>query len=237
MSDPTSHITLDVLADYFAELLDDAREEAVELHLADCDRCAANARWVRSLPQPNLEDWTARAHGQAALSAHVAKALAEAEEANAEPGLKERLRRWRERLASESLHLIKEASGVLSRGLDVLMPPPGWELAAKPIPVGVRDSFRGSDPLSVRTPEADAPTIRVVRKGMGIEVRLEHAEPGDEPRMVALVPAREGGRTAVQVLRPARDEPGTWFARFEKDDGDFVVVLEPAVSEQEPSDD
>ncbi len=230
MTDSTTHITLDVLADYFAELLDDAREKAVELHVADCDRCAANARWIHSLPRPNLEGWTARAHGEATLRAAVAAAIAEAEEASAQPGLKERLQRWRRRFASETLHLIKETSGLLSSALDVLMPPPGWELGARRLQTGAPVSFRGGDSLSVQS-EGESPTVRLVRKGIGIEVRLEHVAPEEKPRLVALVPTREGGRTEVQILKPARDEPRTWIARFEQDDGDFVVVLEPAISE------
>ncbi len=89
--------------------------------------------------------------------------------------------------------------------------------------------------LASAEPAAQAPTVRIVRKGIGIEVRVEHVEPGGEPRLVALVPARQGGRTAVQALKPARDEPRTWFARFEQDDGDFVVVLEPIATDQEPA--
>jgi hypothetical protein len=231
MSDPTTHITLDVLADYFAELLDDAREEAVELHIADCDRCAANARWVRSLPRPNLEGWTARAHGQAALTPTLAAALAEAEEANAEPGLKERLRHWRERLASESLHLIKEASGVLSRGLDVLMPPPGWEFAPRLIPVDERVpvSFKGSGPLTPpETTPMDVPTIRVIQKGIGIEVCVENLDVKRQPPLIVLIPIHQGGKIKVGALEPVRDDPQTLTARFMSEGVGFLIALEPA---------
>ncbi len=123
----------------------------------------------------------------------------------------------------------------MSRGLDVLMPPPGWELGSGGLQTGVPVTFKTTVPLASAEPAAQAPTVRIVRKGIGIEVRVEHVEPGGEPRLVALVPARQGGRTAVQALKPARDEPRTWFARFEQDDGDFVVVLEPIATDQEPA--
>jgi len=58
-------------------------------------------------------------------------------------------------------------------------------------------------------------------------VRVEHVGEGERPGMVALVPAREGGRPAVQVLRPTRDDPRTLVARFELEEEDFVVALEP----------
>jgi len=224
MSTNETHIPLDVLADYFAEALDDAAQEAVELHVADCDRCAASARWVHSLPLPSLEGWTAKAHGEEVLRRHLVRQL---EEPDAEPGLGERLRRWRERLAGQSLHLIKAASGRLSRGLDVLVPRPGWEagLRFEPATAGAESFKAGEEPDA--GPSADVPTVRVVRRGIGIEVRVEHVGEGERPGMVALVPAREGGRPAVQVLRPTRDDPRTLVARFELEDEDFVIALEP----------
>ncbi len=231
MNDTATHITLDVLADYFAELLDDRQEETVELHIADCDRCAETARWVHSLPMPSLDGWTARSHGQAALRPVLATALAQAESVTS--GLKERLGRWREHLASETegaLHLIKEASGALSRGLDVLMPPPGWQHAARPIPIGGggRMSLAGDDPMDERPPEAEtSPTVRVLERGIGIEVRVENVDEGERPRLVALIPTREGGQPTVKELRPAPDAPRTLIARFMKDDDDFVIALEP----------
>ena len=237
MTASTHHITLDVLADYFAELLDDTREEAVELHIADCDRCAASAHWLHSLPRLDLEGWTARSHSEATLRAAVAASLDEAEQTNAEPSLKERLHRWRESLKDQALHLIKETSGALSRGLDVLMPPPGWELGMRTLQTEAPAVFRTPDPLAGTEPAEQAPTVRLLRKGIGVEVRVEHVEPSEEPRLVALIPAREGGRVAVQVLKPAPHEAKTQIARFQQDDGDFVVVLEPVVYEQDPSTD
>ncbi len=227
----SNHITLDVIADYFAELLADEHEEQVELHIADCDRCAASARWVHSLPRPNLEGWTAQAHGAAALRACLATSLAQAAEASPEPSWRERLLRWRERLPSETrgaLHLIKETRGTLTRGLDVLMPPPGWELAARTVGVSAATSFKANGTQTEGEAAPEAPTVRVLRRGIGIEVRVEHPEEGEPPRLVALIPTREGGRPTVQVLKPARDEPRTLTARFEKEDEDFVIALEPA---------
>jgi hypothetical protein len=55
----------------------------------------------------------------------------------------------------------------------------------------------------------------------------EPVDPGEEPRLVALVPTRESGRPEVKALRPASDKPRTWMARFQVDGNDFVVVLEP----------
>ncbi len=235
MTEPTPHLTLDVLADYFAEVLDDPRQEAVELHIADCDRCAESAQWIHSLPRPDLESWNVRAHAEAALTPVLDSALAGADVPSTRPGIPERLERWRRRLASETLHLIKETSGRLSRGLDVLMPPPGWELGMGRLRTGTATTFRPGDPAAGAEPAAETPTIRVVRRGIGVEVRVEPVDPDEEPGLVALVPARQGERAAVQVLEPARDDPRARIARFEQDDGDFVVVLEPRAGDSEPS--
>ncbi|MCP4657942.1 MAG: hypothetical protein GY856_21245 [bacterium] len=237
MSDAATHLTLDVLADYFAEVLGDEQEESVELHLADCDRCAANARWVHTMHEklePSLGAWTAASHAEAVVRAVLSAAFDEAP-ADAEPDVKERLDRWSERLASGALHLIREASGRLSRRLNVLMPPPGWEMTARSFAVasGPTTAFKGSDPETDTAPAPEAPTIRVGRKGLGIEVRIGPMDVGElmnqseESRLVALVPTREGGRPEVKALRPASDKPRTWMARFKVDGDDFVVVLEP----------
>ncbi len=59
------HLTLDVLADYFAETLSTTREETVEVHLANCARCAALARRVHAVDERVrrlLDGWTAASH-------------------------------------------------------------------------------------------------------------------------------------------------------------------------------
>jgi hypothetical protein len=147
----------------------------------------------------------------------------------AEPDVLERLEGWRRRLASDALHLIQEASGRLSRGMDVLMPPPGWEMTSRPFAFATDSAttFQGSDPDGVATSEPDAPTIRVVRRGLGIEVQVEPMDVGEASRLVALVPTREGERAEVKLLHPSREKPRTWIARFQVDGDDFVVVLEP----------
>lgn len=222
-----NHITLDVLADYFAEVLDDAGQEAVELHIADCDRCADSAQWIHSLPRVNLESWTARNHAQAALVPILDSALAEADVLSPRPSIPERLEHWRRRLASEALHLIKETSGVIGEGLNVLMPPPGWGSGMGHLQTSSATTFRNDEP-SAAGPTVEPPTIRVMRRGIGIEVRVKPVAPDEEPGLVALVPTREGEETMVQLLEPASDDPQARFARFAPDGDDFVIVLEPS---------
>ncbi len=40
------HLTLDMLADYFADALEDEQKKRIELHLAECDSCATTAGCV-----------------------------------------------------------------------------------------------------------------------------------------------------------------------------------------------
>jgi hypothetical protein len=110
----------------------------------------------------------------------------------------------------------------------VLVPGPGWEgQAFSSRPAGaVAGTFQGGETPDAWPPQDEA-TIRIVRRGLGIEVRVENVEEGKGPGLVALVPAREGGRPAVQVLRPMWDDPRTLLARFVLEDEDFVIALEP----------
>ncbi len=230
-ADATKHLTLDVLADYFAETLDDKQEERVDLHLADCDRCAALARRVHAVDeavQPALATWTAASHADVVLRSIAREGL---KKADVPPDLRERVGRWRERLASGALHLIRQASGQLGNAVEeavnVLLPPPGWKVSARPAVWAAEPvtTFKGEDD-DLRLAQT-APTIRVLPKGIGIEVRVEGVD--ENPGLVVLVPAGERGHPVVKPLKPARDAERTFFARFEKEGEEFVVVLEPSL--------
>ncbi len=229
-----NHITLDVLADYFAEVLDDAAQQAVELHIADCDRCADSAQWIYSLPRLDLESWTAQNHAQAALTPVLDSALADADVLSPAPSIPERLEHWRRRLASEALHLIKETSGAISEGLNVLMPPPGWDSGLGRLQTGSVTTFRTGAP-SVEPPSDETPRIHIKRIGIGIEIRVKPVVPDGEPGLVALVPTRTGEEAMVKLLETASDNPQAHIARFAPDGDDFVIVLEPSDSKP-PSD-
>lgn len=226
----SEHLTMDALAAYFAETLDDEQEERVDLHLADCDRCAALARRVHALSrdvEPALESWTAASHADADLRSMTVAGL---QGADTPSDLTERVDRLRERLKSGTLNLIRQASGRLDEAakeaVSVLLPPPGWEMSARP-PAWATDpvtTFQGEDD-GPRFQTEIGPTLRVLPKGIGIEVRVEGVV--ENPGLVALIPTGERGRSVIKALKPARDAERTFFARFEKKDEDFVVVLEP----------
>lgn len=230
-----NHITLDVLANYFAEVLDDAGQEAVELHIADCDRCADSAHWIHSLPRLDLETWTAQSHAQAALAPVLDSALAEADVLSPRPSIPERLELWRQRLASEALNLIKETSGVINEGLNVLMPPPGWGSGIGRLQTSYVTTFRTGEP-SIPGAPGDTPTIHIKRIGIGIEIRVKPVVPDGEPGLVALVPTRTGEEAMVKLLEPASDDPQAHIARFAPDGDDFVIVLEPRPGDRKPQD-
>ncbi len=227
----TPHLTLDALAAYFAETLDDEQEERVDLHLADCDRCAALARRVHALNldvDPALESWTAASHADAVLRSMTVAGL---QAADVSSDLAERVGRLKERLKSGTLNLIRQASGRLSEGakeaVSVLLPPPGWEVSARPPMLNMQPgaTFKGEDD-GPRFQAETGPTLRVLPKGIGIEVRVEGVD--ENPGLVVLIPVGERGQPVFKALKPARDAERTFFARFEKEDEDFVVVLEPA---------
>ncbi len=228
-ADATKHLTLDVLAEYFAETLDDEQEERVDLHLADCGRCATLARRVHAVDealQPALAAWTATSHADVVLRAIALEGL---RKAGVTADIRERVGRWRERLARGALHLIRQASGQLSdaveEAINVLVPPPGWEVSARPAVWAAEPvtTFKGEDD-DLRLAQT-APTIRVLPKGIGIEVRVEGV--GENPGLVVLVPTGEQGRPVVKPFKQARDAERAYFARFEKE-AEFVVVLEPS---------
>jgi predicted ATP-binding protein involved in virulence/DNA-directed RNA polymerase specialized sigma24 family protein len=225
----SEHLTLDALAAYFAETLDDEQEERVDLHLADCDRCAALARRVHALSldvEPALESWTAASHADAVLRSITVEGL---QAADVPSDLAERVDRLKERLKSGTLNPIRQASGRLGEAakeaVSVLLPPPGWEVSARPPVWSIEPvaTFKGEDD-GPRLQAETGPTLRVLPKGIGIEVRVEGVD--ENPGLVVLIPAGERGRPVVKALKPARDAERTFFARFEKKDEDFVVVLE-----------
>ncbi len=79
----SEHISPEQLADYFSGELSEDEEATLEEHLAECAECAERARNVYGLSLV-VDQWTARAHGEAYRRDLLVTALAQAEDNDVE---------------------------------------------------------------------------------------------------------------------------------------------------------
>jgi hypothetical protein len=187
----------------------------VEEHVAGCDVCALAAQGALAAGTV-VDQWTARAHGQAATRAILADALATAGARVTVAAVRQRLEVWAEQWAGHAeaaLRIVLEAPGQAARVIAEAAPdlsPPGaaWQLAAAPAPVPTRGPARRAarrgtpQPIVVTAGGPDGPTARIAVSGDRGEVvvRLDDVPRGTEPPLVLLVPT--GPRPSDDQLVP-----------------------------------
>lgn len=251
------HIAPEELADYCAARVPEAREEAIEAHLAVCDACVEEARQSYAFAAI-WEEWTgvtagdllAHPVGQMALASEgdVAEqgmlqgALAQVQRQDADPAWQARLAHWQthwQGKAAAAVRLVVEAADqavhVVTEGLEALTTPGNpWDFAL----ASARGSARGPGedrdvPQEAARPDAASPqvTIRVGHVSHEATRRIQvsvRALPAQQaPPLVLLIPATAGGVPQVAALAPRQGS--AWLvAQFRNvPQGDYLLAFEP----------
>jgi hypothetical protein len=239
-----AHLSHDLIADYFAEMLSQDAQLVVEEHVADCDRCALAAQSALTAGTV-VDGWTARAHGVAARNAVLAEALAAVRVQGTVAGLRQRLEAWAEQWAGEAgaaLRVVLEAPGRAARVIAesaTEFGPAGaaWQLAPAPAAMPTRGAARrtlAQQPIVVTADGPDGLRARVaVNAARGeIVVRLDDVPPGELPPLVLLIPTGDDPADARRQPRLGDPKPGpgsdAWIARFEGlGRGTYLIAFEP----------
>jgi hypothetical protein len=241
-----NHISDEELIDYVAEdhLLSEAREEAIEIHLASCDDCAAAARQLRAMSMV-FDHWTLKTY------AEVHQPPVPAAIQDVVPGLNAQRRRWLRgwlettsgraaaaaRLmldaASQTADLVTESLGAIT-----LVASP-WQLSV----VGAhgRGVERGqttdteSEPLQSASPNVPQVTLQVGHAQPGgprpILVRVDGLTPEQlqAKPLVLLLPAPGSGAQPLGKVLQASSSLGGATALFrEVPPGEYLAVFEPS---------
>ena len=236
-----AHLSPDMIAAYFADTLPLDDQVHVEEHVAGCDDCALAAQGALAAGIV-VDQWTARAHGEAATRALLAEALATVGARSSVAAVRERLAAWAEQWAGRTeaaLRIVLEAPGQAARVIaesapDLARPGGAWQFAAAPSPAPIRGAARRQpppQPIVVTAGGPDGPTARVaVSAERGeVVVRLDDVPRGAEPPLVLLIPTGAGTQREPAVGTP-QPSPGSdaWIARFEGlGPGDYLIVFEP----------
>ena len=198
-----AHLSQDTIAEYFSDTLSLDDRVLVAEHVADCDACAIAAQGVLAAGTI-VDQWTARAHGEAATRVLLAEALEAARARSTVAAVRERLAAWAEQWtgqAEAALKIVLEAPGQAARiiaeeSAGFGRSDSGWQLAMAPAPVPTRGASgraarRGPpQPVVVTAGSPGGPTARVAVSGDRgeIVVRLDDVPRGEEPPLVLLVP-------------------------------------------------
>jgi hypothetical protein len=236
-----THYSRTELEAYFDGGLTAARETQIEEHLAVCDACTTLSREVFAASGV-LENWTARAHGEAYVREALGAALERAEAR--ESPLRDRIVRWRTDwagLAEAAIRLVvdapRAASQLATAQVTALVRPGATlQLAPAGIPrtrgaIRVRGAVRTRGAAgSGRQQGSDvAPVLDVRRDGDAVLVRLANLGPAARVPVVMLVSLDRPGE--YQSQEAARTPSGIHVARFNKPGhGSYLVVVEPFTS-------
>jgi len=251
------HITPDELADYYAARVPEAREEAIEAHLAVCDACVEEARQSYAFAMI-WEEWTGvtagdlMAHpvGQSALASQgdvaeqgvLQDALEQVQRQEDNPAWRARLARWQthwQGKAAAAVRLVVEAADqavhVVTEGLEALTTPGNpWDFALASASGSARGPGEDRDVSpEAAEPEPESPqvTIRVGHASREatrlIQVSVQGLPARQTPPLVLLIPATAGDVTQVAALEV---RPGSaWHvANFRNvPQGDYLLAFEP----------
>jgi hypothetical protein len=236
-----AHLSPNTIADYIADTLSDDAQLLVEEHVSGCDVCALAAQGALATGLV-VDQWTARAHGQAAARALLTEALAAAQVSVTVPSLRERLAAWAEQWAGQAgaaLRVVIDVPGQAARVIaesapDLARPGTAWGFAAAPAAMPTRGAagrIPPPQPIVVSAGGPDGPTARVAVSGERgeIVVRLDAVPRGAEPPLVLLIPSGPRAQGAP-LLRAPQPSPGadSWIARFEGlGPGSYLVAFEP----------
>ncbi len=242
----SEHISPEQLADYFSGELSEDEEATLEEHLAECAECAERARNVYGLSLV-VDQWTARAHGEAYRRDLLVTALAQAEESTTTSSWQERLQLWRERWSGQveaALGIVLgapgEACSLVTEGFKALARPKAiWEFAAAEGSVAPQllPTLGPGAPPAPDTVEALAPgrpqaRVSVSGEAREVTVRIEELPPDRTAPLVLLIP-EEGGEP--RVAEPEKDPRLPYLiARFEEvEPGRYLAAFEPMAGEDE----
>lgn len=230
------HISAERMLDYMAGALNDEQEEMIEVHIAHCNECTAQARRLERVDH-FMEQWTARDHGQVLTQLRLANALNELSEKIENLDMKERLKIWLSKWtnkAEAALSIIVEETGrasrIITEGLEAMVRPDGmWEFELKPAAVPVRGAGtqRGA-PITAVSLSPGKPQVRVRLSAENeIAIRVDAFPEDRTPPLVLLIPAKKDAEAMVNALQRQQDKT-CLSARFhDVPPGAYIVAFEP----------
>jgi anti-sigma factor RsiW len=229
------HYTPEELADYFDDEMSDDEISEVRDHLGRCKACLELANRV-SERMLLVEEWTARAPGEASLPGRVAGAL---EEARRVPEVGtvwgERLARWGRVGITEGgavrviIQRLADAPRLVTRVVTRLLlsgATPEFALEGlrtrRPGAVRVLGESRPSQAEAV----TDASAGETPPPEGDLVVRVPSLPPGPAPLVAVVSLASEAPALLQELQRPSGET--AWVARFEDlPPGEYVVAFEP----------
>lgn len=228
------HLDPRELADYFAGLLPEDREDSIEAHFAECQDCTSQARQFHTFTQV-WDGWTAQAHGEAYWRTVLTNALRAT--AQTHPRWRERLRHWHTRWAGKAEAAVRvlmeasgETSGVVTEGLEALVRSGGrWQFARAPTPAPTRgvQIRRQTTPAPVALAPGKSQAWVAVSGEDEVSVRVNDWPVGQPSPLVLLIPVAGNGAPQVKELEKVRDA-AYLIARFKDvQPGEYVVAFEP----------
>ena len=240
---PGAHLSPQTIASYFEDTLSDAALFEVEEHVSGCDACALASQQALALGDV-VDQWTARAHGQAAVRSVLVQGLSLARVRATVAALQDRVAAWERRWngqAEAALRVVMDAPGqaarVLTDGLEELArPSASWQFAPAPAAIPTRGAARrgAPQPIVVTAGNPGGPSARVAVSGERgeVAVRIDGVPAGSEPPLVLLVPIDRGPAPVAAEPRLAVPEPSpgsdAWIARFDGlGPGDYLIAFEP----------
>ena len=239
----SAHLSPQIIASYFEDTLSDTALLEVEEHVAGCDECALSSQQALAVGDV-VDQWTARAHGQAAVRAILLQGLSLVRVRSTVAALRDRVAAWERQWngqAEAALRVVLDAPGqaarVLTEGLQELArPSAAWQFAPAPAAIPTRGAARrgAPQPIVVTASSAGGPSARVAVSGERgeVAVRIDGVPAGSEPPLVLLIPIDRGPTPVASEPRLALPEPSpgsdAWIARFDGlGPGEYLIAFEP----------
>lgn len=225
-----THLSIDEILAYVAGSMSEEDAFGCERHFAECEECGRRVHAYYGLRESFDElwdSWTAKTHAREALLSHIRDSLAQAE---AGPGLRERLSGWAMNLTRSTLAAFdvvidssRRSARVITEGLESLTRS-GEKVELVPIPQPVRlGGPAATTAVSVQMRLPSWVRVDIDPTAGRISVRGRHE--GELLPIAVLVPIGQGKPLIEEFHRI--EEAEIVLSEFEGvRDGEYILLLE-----------